>query len=334
MSQAQAQSQSPSNAYGGHDNGGNKRRPGTGFSFEDLAKHNTSRRQVKPSASPKPTPTPQPRRQSQDPPTGPVDTYLFDPTVKMPSGSMGAFIRGIPMEPLEDGTFQMNFTYTIPPEAPGNTTGRPVLVKEAKNISEYLAKRGPKFEGNSLVQLSDAPGLSQRGKHGILLALMLPGSGGVRIYSESEGAPSAQEFREEICYIELKYQREQERQYHKKAIPKEDFRLPGPNGLWLQEQGLRVIWPIYEAAYERKMKKPHETLLLLERGVQFEVIFEYRYESGVPNWFVIKVDEETGKPSCENVRAADGPYMSAARARIEAEQVQQKNQFDNMKAAL
>lgn len=309
-------------AYGGNESRGGQR--GSGFSFDDdrmygrRAGGSTQQRGRQQ----------QQREPERENALGVYSAFLFDPSITLGT-NRGGFVRGMPIPENDEGQRVLSFSYTLPPEVTG---GKPEIVKEDLDVTAWLAKRNRAVVWDNIKLVSiEVPAVNPRiGEPGIVLFCQLPGSGGFRVQTEER--MTSEEYRTEVCYIELRYRDERERQGAKKALPKE-FRIAGPDGSFLRDKGVRVVYPIFGSGDERKRKKPHEHILLLERGSRVEVIFEYRHESSVPNWFEIGVRAD-GTPYCINIRDQAGQYMQAAQARLESEKQAEVARIEEMRSAI
>lgn len=260
---------------------------------------------------------------------GTVPAYLFDPTVTTEEGR-GAFVRGVPFR-SEEGSYMMDFKYTLPPNSINNSSGLPVDITEPFNISQYLSASNPVFKDDLILTECQVPALTPNGEFGIFLVMMLPSSSGIRYAPNTELADN---YRREICFIErdLKDADERARQNAKWALNKNFYRIPGPDGTALCQYGIRLLWPIYRSKNDRDCKLPHQQMVILERGVEIEVIFEFRESSG-PNWYIIGVNQD-GVPTCRNVRDPKGPYMQKALEAINSREQSATLRFNKLATSL
>lgn len=310
---------------------GTKNRRGEGFMFQDprfdTDQRRTNSREGRPA---KVITTPQqrdqrnggnrPESEQNDLPLGRYQAVLFDPTQNMGS-DYGVFVEKVPLIEGENQDLFYKVRYSIFDED-GRPKGQPV--DDQVNMTAWFKKknRSIQTEGTSLVS-ADLPLCRDGGIAGVMLFLKLPGCGGIRMHKPEGFTPgpplSEEEYRIQYAWIEKKYQNDTDRQRAKNALPKKGLWLfPGHHGRGLMQWGIRLVIPLFLSNMERKVKRPHEHVILMERGTSIEVMFEYNKALDIPNWFVLHCNEE-GDLRAEDIRAENGPYVRAAVERIAQE---------------
>lgn len=290
-------SPSKKNAYGGSTDQSKKHIRGVGFTFDDM-ENNQSR-----------------QRKEKEKKAVLHQAYLFRPGEREP------FIKGIPLL-NEEGSESLFFEV----KSTSIKDGKDVVNVERKDITKALSKRQPVYNGNSLVSAI----FETSAKAGVLIFLDIPGSGGIRLYSQKPGCNLLiDEYRTQICYAEIRFDEEGLRQDYKKSLKDAGagFRLPGFDGKQLSPRGIDVLYPLFDNNEARKAKVPHQHIVRLDADVECEVMFEFRHRNGIPNWFNIAVDGE-GVPTAYNIRSESGPYMIEARRRKTEEEDTKKAELE------
>jgi len=319
-------------AYGG--NAGNNRRGNRGLTFNMSDKYEP--RSQRPSDRGN-------RNRVEVTKVGWYEAVLFDLGDKdRPQPSL---VSGVPMQIDEvSGEYLTTFHFTIPPEASGKT--KPETLDEILNLSQWFAKRNRKIEvdeASATLLRAELPLTTHDGEAGVLLFIRPPGSGGLRLFKEPNENPpmSMDDLRTETCYIEKKYNKEIDRERAKKALPKDEcFLFPGADGEGLMHKGIRIAYPLFRDNNERRLKRPHEHIVLLQKGrlikrggvemeipTRVELMCQFRHDQKVPNWYDIQVNSK-GEISVTNIRDPQERWMSGAMERLQMEEAEHNRKVE------
>lgn len=278
---------------------------------------------------------------------GVYQAWLFDLGDK--ERPVPELVEGVVMD-VEEGTgdFLWKFNFTLPPEATGKT--RPETVTEILNLTQWFKNKNRVITTEDNILLTaELPLTTHDGEPGVLLFIRPPGSGGIRLHKEPNENPpmTADELRTAHCYIENRWGKEAEREREKRALPKDQcFHFPGSDGENLMSKGVRVAYPLFKDNTARRLKKPHEHMILMQKGkvikrggveieipTKIELMCQFRHDQKVPNWYEIQVDSQ-GNISVINIRDPKQPWMMAALAQLQQEQEQHSRRVEENQAGI
>lgn len=278
---------------------------------------------------------------------GTYQAWLFDLGDK--ERPQPELVEGVVMDTQEGSEdFFWKFNFTLPPEATGKV--RPETHTEVLNLTQWFGNKGRKITTDENVLLTaELPLTTHDGEAGVILFIRPPGSGGIRLHKEPNENPpmTSDELRIAHCYIENRWGKEQEREREKRALPKDQcFHFPGADGEGLMSKGVRVAYPLFKDNTSRRLKKPHEHILLLQRGklikkggveveipTKVELMCQFRHDQKVPNWYEIQVNSK-GEISVINIRDPKQPWMKAALDQLQQEQEQHSRRVEENQAGI
>lgn len=174
--------------------------------------------------------------------------------------------------------------------------------------SEVWAQEGgnPTFSGNILnnVELSAT-------QDGILVALMLPSAGNIRMFNPTSQFEDVVEYQAAFLAPEIAFPDDEAARTEAKRSISRPFLFPGNDGRRLVDRGIRRIFPQFKNDAEAREIGYKDHMVQLAPNTFIEVMMEYRVGTTTSNYWVLG-NTSDNLPYFINVRDPNGEAMDLA----------------------